>query len=493
MNLQPRKPQRLVATMDSSAALSLSTMVNPIGTVWGRRHILPDAPPWIAETFAKVFLIITVLLAAAGGVMMWCGETQAAELKPDSQILTSANPMTFDDAVKIAISQSPVFTKSSVQIDIMRMDETDRRYGMVPPLTFRTYYYLNRPENTGSRPYSLSFSMDPYNPFGTYYSLQAQKVATQMAILSHLQVISKGLERLGAFYLGQESLKKRVAYQKAMVDLNREILTYAENRSSIGTGTSLDVKVAQQELQLAQGELEQFGLAEKRNVTDIKRFLGLPPSAEFNPDLHNCRRQVLGDFNPTTATAEQAKNRNYEMKILDLQKKLQGFKVLMAKAKIMPNILFNTQTPDPLNATTGNGLYVGVGLEIPVWDGFQRIRDVSRQRAVLKQVDASKEEKTGSLENLWSARADSLQAKSGILKIAQSKEELVRLKAHQNEVRYQSGEVTLPVSLESRKQVLEAQKETLTASLDYDLAVLTLRELSGDLGNTYVDPNSWQK
>jgi outer membrane protein TolC len=493
MRLLPRKLQWLIVTIASYGVCSLNAMANPVATVRGRRHILPNFTPWIAVTIAKVCIVITVLLVAATGVMMCCGRTQGAELKPDSQVLTSASPMTFDEAVKIAISQSPVFTKSSVQVDIMRMDETDRRYGMVPPLTFRTMYYLNRPENTGGKPYSLSFSMDPYNPFGTYYSLQAQKVATQMAILSHLQVISTGLERLGAFYLGQESLKKKVAYQKALVDLDRESLTYAENRLSIGTGTSLEVKVAQQELQLAQGELEQLGLGEKRNLAQIKRFLGLPPPAEFNPDLHNCRRQVLGDFNPATATVEHAKNHNYEMKILDLQRKLQGFKVLMAKAKIMPNILFNTQTPDPLNATTGNGLYVGVGLEIPVWDGFQRIRDVSRQKAVLKQVDANKEDKTGSLENIWSSRADSLQAKSGILKIAQAKEELVRLKAHQNEVRYQSGEVTLPVFLESRKQVLEAQKETLTANLDYDLAVLTLRELSGDLGNTYVDANSWQK
>jgi outer membrane protein TolC len=482
----------LVVTMARNGARSLNVMANPVATVRGCRHILPAFAPWTAETIIKACLGITMLLVAASGAIAWCEPAQAAELKPDSQ-LTSASPMAFDDAVKIAISQSPVFTKSSVQIDIMRMDETDRRYGMVPPLTFRTYYYLNRPENTGGKPYSLNFSMDPYNPFGTYYSLQAQKVATQLAILSHLQVISKGLEKLGTFYLVQESLKKSVAYKKALVDLNREILTYAENRLSIGTGTSLDVKVAQQELHLAQGELEQLRLSEKRNLADIKRFLGLPPSAEFNPDLHNCRRQVLGNFNPATATVEQAKSHNYDIKSLDLQRKLQGYKVLLAKAKIMPNILFNTQTPDPLNATTGSGLYVGVGLEIPVWDGFQRIRDVSRQKAVLKQVDASKEEKSDSLENLWSARADSLQAKSGALKIAQSKEELVRLKAHQNEVRYQSGEVTLPVFLESRKQVLDAQKDTLNVSLDYDLAVLTLRELSGDLGNTYVDEKSWQK
>jgi outer membrane protein TolC len=495
MSLLTLKPQWLFATIFGNGARSLNAMANPVVTVRGRRQILPNVAPWIAEPIAKAFIVITVLLVAAAGVMMCCGQTQGAELKPDSQVLTSANPMTFDEAVKIAISHSPVFTKSAVQIDIKRLDETDARYGMVPPLTFRTYYYVNRPNapNLTPQPYSLSFSMDPYNPFGTYFSLQAQKVATQMAILSHLQIISKSLEKLGGFYLGQESLKKTMAYQKAMVDLNREILTYAENRVSIGTGASLEVKVAQQELQLAQMKLEQLALSEKRNLADMKQFLGLPPAAEFNPDLHNCRRQVLGNFDPATATVEQAKNRSYEMQLIDLTKKLQGFKVLMSKAQILPNILFNTQTPDPLNASVGNGLYVGIGLEIPVWDGFKRIRDVSRQKAVLKQVDATKEDKATSLESSWYKDVDILQSSSVALKIAQSKEELVRLKAHQNEVLYQSGEIALPVFLESRKQLLEAQKETLGQRSAYDITVLRLRELSGDLGNTYVDPKSWQK
>jgi hypothetical protein len=491
MSLLPWKPQWLFATIVGIGALLLSAMVNPVATVRDRRHILPDFSSWIAVTVTKACLVM--MLFAAISVLACYGPAQGAEMRLAPQTQTPANLLTFDESVKIAIHKSPYFTKSSIQIDISRMDETDRRYGMVPPLTFRTYYYLNRPENTGSRPYYLSFSMDPYNPIGSYLGLQAQKVATQMAILGHLQGISKGLERLGAFYLQQEYLRNRVAYQKEELDLDRESLTYAENRFSIGTGTSLEVKVAQQELQLAQSALEQLGLTEKRNLAGIKRFLGLPPSAEFNPDLRNCRRQVLGDFNPATATVEQAKNRSYEMKIIDLQRKLQGFKILLAKAKVMPDILFTTQTPDPLNSTNGNGLFVSVGLQIPVWDGFQRIRDISRQKAVLKQVDATKEDKIFSLESSWSEREESLQAKSVALKMAQSQEELVRLKAHQTEVSYQSGEVTLPASLNSRKQVLEAQMETLKKRLDYDVGLLSLRELSGELGNTYVDPNSWQK
>ena len=79
--------------------------------------------------------------------MGWCRPAQGADQSPvaQAQIPPPGTLLTFDEAVRIAITQSPIFTKSSVEIDIRRLDETDSRYAMVPPLTFRTYYYVDRP------------------------------------------------------------------------------------------------------------------------------------------------------------------------------------------------------------------------------------------------------------------------------------------------------------------------------------------------------------
>ena len=205
------------------------------------------------------------------------------------------------------------------------------------------------------------------------------------------------------------------------------------------------------------------------------------------------RRQVLGSFDPATTTIEQVKDRSYELKAYEIHQKLQSFNILLAKAKVLPTILFNTQTPDPLSLNSGYGLYVGFGLEIPVWDGFKRIRDISRQKAVLKQIGAQKLEQEGSMETTWFNLLAEAQGKSVGLKNAQALENLARLKAQQSDVRYQSGGVPLTVVLDSRKEALTAQKETLVKILEYDKAVLALRENSGDLGHSYVDANSWQK
>ena len=159
--------------------------------------------------------------------------------------------------------------------------------------------------------------------------------------------------------------------------------------------------MATQELELAKNEQERLELTRKRTLTNLKTFLGLKPEQPVEFDLRDARRQVLGSFDPAAATLEQAKARSFELKILELKKELQGYNVTLAKTKVLPDLLFTTQTPDPLSVTSARGLYVGLGLQVPVWDGLKRIRNISRQKAILKQVGADKDVKEIDLTDKW--------------------------------------------------------------------------------------------
>lgn len=429
------------------------------------------------------------------GVLGSPAATPAAEPDPVEANIALQGPLDFDACARLAIRQSPYLTKSSVEIDIRRLDENDSRYSMVPPLNFRSYYYVDRPNQPGltPKPYSLNFSMDPYNPFGAYFTLQAQKMVTRMAVFGHLKLISDGLERIGKMFLNLATMKRLAGLQADLVNLARENLTYAENRLSIGTGTSLEVKIANQELELAKSEQGRLALSQKRTLTSLKTFLGLKPDQQVDFDLRDARRQVTGSFDPAAATLEQAKQKSYDLKMLELKKEMQGYMITVAKAKIFPSILFTTQTPDPLSVTSARGLYVGLGLEVPVWDGLKRIRNVSRQKSVLRQFSADKDLKEIDLTDRWNNLQEDFRSTAANLKIAQSQEELERLKERQSEIRYQSGTELLPSWLSTRKAILEAQKSAAARALEYDEIVLTLRQFSGDLGYSYVDQNSWQK
>ncbi len=435
--------------------------------------------------------LLALILGMWGAPFATCAAESAP---PDANVIPSG-PLDFDACARLAIRQSPYLTKSSVEIDIRRMDETDSRYGMVPPVTFRSYYYVNHPHQFGlnPNPYSLVFTTDPYNPFGSYFTLQAQKLATQMAIFAHLKMISEGLERLGKMFLNLATMKELSLVQGDLIKLSRENLTYAENRLSIGTGTSLEVRLAAQELEVAKNEQGHLALSQKRTLSSLKTFLGLKSEQQVDLDFRNARRQVMGSFDPGAATLEQTKTRSYELKILELKKQLQGYNIFVAKTRVFPSFLFTTQTPDPLSLTNARGLYVGLGLEVPVWDGFKRIRNVSRQKAVLKQISADKDVKEIDLTDKWNAVQEDLGTAQANLKMAQSQEELARLKERQGEIRYQSGADILPTWLAARKATLESHKSVAGKALEYDEMVLNLRQFSGDLGYSYVDPNSWQK
>lgn len=443
----------------------------------------------------QALLVVAFLTITLGLLLEARRPALAAGPSPTGAQVVPSGPLTFEECVRLAIHQSPYFTKSALEIEVRQINETDSRYAVFPPhVTFQSYYYVDRPYLPGlPHPYNLIFYMEPYNPFGSYFTLQAQKAATQMAIFLHLQMISQGLERLGKMFLSLAAVKQLTAFQSDLVNLCREDLTYAENRRAIGTGTSLEVRLATQELEVAKSELARLEGDRKRTLTSLKNFIGFKPEQSIDLDLRDARRQVLNNFNPAAATLEQAKARSFELKALAMKIELQGYNVAFAKVKVFPDILFNSQTPNPLSITTARGFYVGLGLQVPVWDGFDRIRNISRQKTILKQCTSEKGEKEIELTDKWNDLQEAISANSAGVNLAKSQEELGRLKERQAEIRYDSGNEPLPTWLEARKAVLDAQKGTASKALEYDQSLLSLRQLSGDLGYSYVDEKSWQR
>ena len=64
------------------------------------------------------------------------------------------------------------------------------------------------------------------------------------------------------------------------------------------------------------------------------------------------------------------------------------------------------QTPDPLTLVQSRSLFFFVGANIPVWDGFKRLRNVARQKIVLKQNEAEANEKEIDFKEKWRTAQD---------------------------------------------------------------------------------------
>jgi len=307
-----------------------------------------------------------------------------------------------------------------------------------------------------------------------------------------MQVISEGIQKLGKMFLEMEALKQAAARQDEIIDLARQNLAFFQNRLHLGTVTSLEIKVAEQELAVAQAEKEHIAFSQNRLRENIQALMGLKAGQPLDLDCKEARRQVMGTFDAGKATLEQAQAYSYELKIVALKKQLQNFNIMLAKARLLPSFFFGVQSPDPLSSPS-RGLFFAVGVEVPVWDGFKRLRNVSRQKTILRQFEADTDEKGIDLTGKWHDAQENVRAADVSRKSAQTQEELARLKERQSEIRYHSGGEPLAVYLDGRKGLVEAQKNAFLKTLDYDLAVVKLRQLSGDLDASYVDASSWQQ
>jgi outer membrane protein TolC len=429
---------------------------------------------------------LTVLVLFAS----W-GTRQAAAAEPPP--LAPATPVDFDTAVGLALRQSPLFTKSALEIDLRRLDETDSRTALMPSLTLRTRYFVDRPDvpNLAPHGYSLAFVTDDYNPIEAYFSLQVRKIITRMAVLGHLQVIANGLHRLAQGFLQLDALQRLSPLQEEAIKLAQKNLAYHQERLKIGEAAPHEVKLAGQELDLVRLEKRHLKESQESLEAGLKSLLGLAPETPVSFDLSPTRRQILENFDPARAGLKEVQSRSFVLQMQSLKKDLQVKNIILAKTKLLPTFFFGVETPDPLSAVDASGYYFSVGLKLPVWDGFRRVRDISRQKTILKQFDAEAELQGIDVGEKWREAQEQLRHAWRALKLTQAKEGVVRLKAQQAEIRYQAGE-PLAVVLAARRESLEEQRQTVLKALDHDLARLAVRHLSGDLVYHYVDESSWQ-
>jgi outer membrane protein TolC len=429
-----------------------------------------------------------VVAVLAWGTFWWPGQARSAlPQNAGADLPAGERSLDFDTAVGVAIRQSPFFTKSALEIELKQLDESDSRWSFLPSVTLRTRYFVNRPDVAGlnAKSYAVDFLAEDYNPLQAYISLQVRKLLTRIAVLSHLQVISQGLHRLARGFLQLDNLNRLAAVQQEQVKLAEKSLAYAQELLKLERTALLEVKVAGQELELAQLEKKRLEEAQADLRQALKSFLGMKAEERLTFDLRPTRQQVLGDFDAAAASLEKARSQSYELKIENLKKELQARNITLAKTKLLPTIFFGVQTPDPLTLVDAHGYYFSVGLKLPVWDGLQRVRNISRQKTVLQQYHADQELKDLDFGDKWREARNHFRQAATDLKLSQAKEELTQLKARQGEIRYQAGE-PLAVWLEGRKAHVEAQRQTTLKSLDHELAALAMRHLSGEVVSRYI-------
>jgi len=462
-------------------------MVNPSAQPIQKRLRLVRQLPCF---FLAILLLLAVMLP--GGITVALG----AEVRPqNTPTEIPGGPTDFDNSVRLALKQSPFFTKSSLEIEIRRLDEKDSKSDMFPSLTGTVRYFPIQPQNNnvGTIDYSYGISTGDYNPLFGYLSLKAKRVVTQIATLAHLKVISAGIERLGKAYLQLNAADTLAKLRAQATELSRENLRYVQEQKSLGQVTPLEVQIASQETEVATAEQEVLISSRSRTQTAIKEFLGLKPDQPLQLDTNEARRQVLGNFAPKNASLQEAESRNFDVRIKKLAQELQSWNITLAKMKFVPSVNVAVQSQNPLSYNGVQGAFFSVGLTIPIFDGFKRFRNIDRQKKALGQFASEETMKSDELSQKWREAEENLYTAATARRVSQAQAELARLKESQAETLYRTAEKDFSILMAARQNRVKAQMNAVKKGLDYDLAVLELRNLSGDLVYHYVNENQFEQ
>jgi len=436
---------------------------------------------------AAAFLIVHVLVVVLGGLQAHAQD----EVVPGRDLPLSPGPMDFSACVGHSLKESPVLNSSTVDIELRRLDESDSLYAFVPSFSLRTSYLLNLPPTAVNNPefrrYSYGFGTEPYNPIEIYFTLRARQILTRIGILAHFQVTSDLLQRLGTGFLELESLDRIYALQEEGIRLAEQGLAFIRTRLDMGEVSPLEAQLAEQEVHLARIELDRLESARTTILEGLKSIMGLAPHEVVNLDLSNVREQVLNHFDPKSVTEADARRNSFELQIQELKRQMQEKNITLSYTRFLPVLTWGVQTTDPLSGEQESGLFFSVGFELPLWDGLKRYHNVSRQKQILRQVDAESKAKDISFEARWTAAQRGLSDVAASLKIVHSQEKLAELRKRQTEISYNAGRIGLTDLLAVRRAVLENQKNLVRQSLEYDKSVLAVRALSGDLVRRYVD------
>lgn len=406
------------------------------------------------------------------------------------------SPANFNECVRVALAQSPLLMQSSLEIEAKRLDVGDAISQYIPTISVNVTYYFKRPkseeDDPDKKPYTISFSTGAWNPVLTTFEVQARREMVNIAILGHLQVIDKGLLRLGTDFLQLGLLKSQMDVIKEKEKLAEQYLDYAKTKAALDQGAGLDVKIAETKLSVVRAEEDKIKTTRSMIMDDLKFILGVPFIQKVSLDTEDARRQVVGDFNPANVTDETLRSHSFDLKMHEYEKALQRKNIALSYVKFMPTFNFGFQTIDALNSSNaeeekdGFPFYPYVTFSVPL-DWWTKGRNVSRQYKKMGQLASEGKSKEFTLMSDFQQALAELRSANSDVTYAKASMDLDQLQAQQAQYRFENGQAEFDGIVAAMDKYLASKQTLLLKELSRDTALLQLRYIAGDLQDRYIN------
>ena len=389
-------------------------------------------------------------------------------------------PESIEDFKTCAITtlkRTPQLQRSKIEIAIRHLDEDDSRWSYAPELILSSYYYFAEEDAT------VSLRAANYRPWEPYYSLQARKLISRIVKLKHLQATAQALYKLADTFLQLIAIDQNETLYKQIIALSEKKLHFVQQQVNSGSATPLALEFEKQRHAFILKEYEGNNIKRETLLNGLCIMLDLPDPGIFNLNNRKVLKQILGSGDLASLQNLPREKDSTNLQIAKIKEQLQQKKIILAYSKFIPDITFGVRSPDILNVSidADQSYFFYTGINITLWDGKKRSRDITRQQLILRQMKFEYKEIENKDAVEWlQAMQEFLSAKSQYT-LAQSHEKLKEIQLKKKKFEYENGIIQLPELLDH--QIAQNRKKLKTIQKDLSLkkAGLRLRHLSGQL------------
>ncbi|WP_300161499.1 TolC family protein [Solidesulfovibrio sp.] len=446
------------------------------------------------------------------------------------------SPADFQECVRVALAQSPMLTKSSIEIESKRLDVGDAYSQYIPTIIMSTTFYLRLPEykntvassayqsvfnnassdptqnlsnsisaanavyagnsnNRNRKTYDLNFNTGAWNPLLTAFDVQAKKELVNIAVLSHLKVIDQGLRRLATTFLQLGMTETMIKLAKEKEELAQKNLEYSKTKTGLGQGAQLDVRIAETRVNMAKTEGEKMRTTKAVLLDELKFIMGVPFVQKVDVNLAEASRQVLDDFNPANVSDESLRKHSFSLRIHEYEKSLQRKNIALSYIHFLPTFSFGFTSISTLNSSSNAYkddtsslpfMYPNLTLNFP-FDWWTKGRDVSRQYKKMAQLSVEGRNIEFTLMNEFQQALAKLRSANSDVKFAESSVELQKLTTQQAQFRFDSGQAEYDAIVKAMADYLDSRQTLLLKQYDRDVAMLAVRGIAGDFQDRYIN------
>lgn len=438
----------------------------------------------------------------------WLGEEKSAPVQKVDAIYSPDKRLTFTDLVYLAIQQSPVLERSSVNMDIQQIALTSARWKALPEvhliavisnnLTQYNQGKLNKnaQKDYGKTKYQISYTGVFNNPVATYFDVQAQKELMSIAIATHKNVIGKCINQIADLLVQIRAKEAVIASLKDSLEIARRSKGYADASSAykadIWNGPDAQDDIVRD--RLLQVDTAHMELTILRN--QLKLLVGVDRNQQLLLDT-NSVVPAINSFVLEQLSWEDCWEKSTDRYLLAQQVRLHDAGIMLAWAQYVPNISFvvNESPPNgqaqPANAETDQFLHVS--LNFPLLDWGLRYRNAEQSRAKKRQSRLDEIIKRREYQQRWFMAEDQLKLSRARLRQCEhalgSAEK--RLKAVQ--ISFDHGGSSMPELSRAQQAVQDARMARVNAEAAVLKNQLGWLDLSQSMQNSFLENASGEE